>query len=104
MQIKDVTFNELYYGFQKKDLIKVLPREDNFKPKTKWVLIAKAWFWKGLNKDWKFVPKQGISKEAAIKHIQALLNTWFLSKEEKIKFSSKLMSLWFENFEGQINE
>ncbi len=104
MQIKDTTFHELNYGFNKKILTRVLPREDNYKPKTKWVLIAKAWYWNGLNKDWKFIPKQGISKEGAIRHIQALLNTWFLTKEEKIRHSSKLMSLWFDNFEGLINE
>jgi hypothetical protein len=102
MRIKEITFNELYYGFNEKLLTIVLPREDNYKPKTKWVLIAKSWFWNGLDKDWKFIPRSGVSKEAAMKHIQALLNTYCLSKEDKIKYSAKLMSLWFDQFEGRI--
>lgn len=103
MLIKNVSFNELYYGFNEKTLSKVVPKIDNYKPKTKWLLVAKHWYWYGLNKDWKLIPKSGVSKEAAMKHIQALLNTWYLSKDEKVAHGAKLLSLWFDNFEGKIH-
>lgn len=101
-QIKEVAFGELHYGTSDYNSIApkyhFIPKEFKFGD-NKWRDAAEYWFYKGLHKDSKLIPKRMIDKEAAIRHIQCLLNCWLINHKYKIAAAAYLLSQWFEDVE-----
>jgi hypothetical protein len=100
--IKQVGFGEFYYGTNETRLIAPsyasIPKEFKVQTNmTKWRIASIVWFRYGLHKDSRLIPKKGIDKEAAIKHIQCLLNCYFINLQHKIAAAAYLLSLWFED-------
>ena len=98
--IKPVGYGEFYYGTSDVKSItpvfSAIPRE--FKSgNSKWRIASSIWFKVGLHKDSKLIPKKGVDKEAAIKHVQCLINCYFLNATHKIAAAAFLLSLWFDD-------
>ena len=98
--VKYIGYGEFYYGTNDTRTIaptySLIPKE--FKVGfTKWRIASNIWFKRGLHKDSKLVPKKGIDKEMAIKHIQCLLNCFFVHTSLKIATAAYLLSLWFDD-------
>jgi hypothetical protein len=96
-RIKDVSFGEMYYGTS--DINSIIPKTLPYKFQKNqiepWNTVALDWFKQGIRKESILIPVYGIDKEKAMKHIQCLFNTWFLTKDQKIKNASFLLSIWF---------
>ena len=60
-----------------------------------WCAVAEEWFYRGADAN-KFVPKPGIDKTAALRHLQACLGSYQPKHEHKMAGVGYLMSLWFE--------
>lgn len=71
--------------------------EEFKRTKTKWNHVVCEWFFKGLPKGTKFVPKEGIDRERALRHIQTCLGSFEPKHEHKEAGVAYLMSLWFED-------
>lgn len=64
---------------------------------TKWNQIVCEWFFNGLPKGTKFVPKDDIDKTEALRHIQTCLGSFQPKHEHKEAGVAYLLSLWFED-------
>lgn len=98
MEVKDVGFGEYYYGTTDINTIIPMSVPDDFKPPNKmepWHGVAVQWFNEGIGKESILIPKPGIDKEKAIKHVSCIFNTWFLTKPQKLANVSYLLSTWF---------
>jgi len=62
-----------------------------------WNNVASHWFCFGLKG--KLVPKPGIEKQAALRHLAAVMGSYQPKHEHKIAGVAYLMSLWFEPYE-----
>ena len=60
-----------------------------------WHRFVKDWFFNGLPET-RFLPKEGIDKNRAIRHIATILNSDSIHFDRKIPSSAYLLSLWFE--------
>lgn len=59
-----------------------------------WLLIARRWFYEGLPQGVSFVAKEGISAEAAYRHLSVVLGCYGLKHEHKEAAAAWLMSRW----------
>lgn len=73
-----------------------LPEE--FKRPNKWESVISTWFYEGL-KGATFVPRDGINKTDALKHIGYCLGSWEPKHEHKMAGCAYLLSKWFERVE-----
>lgn len=94
-----VTAPELAFGG---DMQKLLPPLADipveFKDRgngTKWNAIQRKWFFEGLPAGTRFVPKEGVDEQAALRHLGAIQRSWAPKHEHKEAGVSWLMSLWF---------
>lgn len=62
--------------------------------RTEWNKLVSQWFFGGL-KSFDCVPKEGVDKSAAMKHVAAILRSWEPSHEHKEAGCAYLLSLWF---------
>lgn len=69
----------------------------------KWQKIVDDWFFSGLRMT-NVVPKEGVDKVQAIRHIKAILHSWSPKHEHKTAGVAYLMSLWFDVFEYEVNK
>ena len=63
---------------------------------TKWNDITSKWFYNGL-KNVKFIPKEGVETNKALRHIKAILSSWEPKHEHKEAGVAYLLSQWFED-------
>jgi hypothetical protein len=66
---------------------------------TKWNRIVSKWFFSGLPKETRFVPKDGIDTNAAKAHLRAILVSFEPKHEHKESSAAYLLSKWFEDVE-----
>lgn len=85
------------------DMRRLLPKEDDI-PKdfrrhegTKWNKIQARWFFFGLPKETKFVPKEGIETAVALNHLGTIQRSFEPRHQHKEAAVAWLMSLWFED-------
>lgn len=65
-----------------------------------WVRSARAWFFGGVDlAKSTVVPKPGVDRGAALRHLQAVLGSFEPKHEHKEAGAGYLMSLWFERFD-----
>lgn len=76
-----------------------IPAEFKRHSGTDWNRIMAQWFYSGLPKGTKFVPREAIDELAALKHLQYCLGSWEPKHEHKEAGVAYLMSLWFERVE-----
>lgn len=62
----------------------------------KWMKLTSKWFFRGLNGD--FVPKDGIDKNVALRHLKTILGSFEPKHQHKEAGVAYLMSLWFSDF------
>ena len=73
---------------------------DEFKHRrTEWNKVFSTWFYKGLPKGTQFIPKEGIDRDEAMRHIKYCMGSWEPKHEHKEAGVAYLMSLWFERVE-----
>lgn len=82
------------------DMKKLLPPmheipEEFQRLRTDWNELISKWFFRGL-KSFDCVPKEGIDRGTALKHIGAILRSWEPSHEHKEAGCAYLLSLWFD--------
>ena len=66
---------------------------------TKWNKVVSRWFYSGLPKETRFVPKAGIDESAAKAHLRAILVSFEPKHEHKEAGAAYLLSKWFEDVE-----
>ena len=76
---------------------KEIPEEFNFGKNTKWNKIIARWFFQGLPKNTKFIPKKDIDINEALRHIKCVLGSFAPKHEHKESGLAYLMSLWFDD-------
>jgi hypothetical protein len=78
----------------------VIPEEfKDRNDRNKWVKIIDDWFFKGLPKDTKFLPKEGVDAQAELKKISAIMNSWAPQHEHKTAGCAYLLSQAFEDIQ-----
>jgi hypothetical protein len=73
-----------------------IPKEFH-RGRTKWNELQARWFYEGLPEGTNFRPKDGISTDAALRHLKAILGSFQPKHEHKEACVAYLMSLWFED-------
>lgn len=63
---------------------------------NKWVDVFSAWFYDGL-RDFPFVPRPGIDRGMALRHIKACMGSFEPKHEHKEAGVAYLLSQWFED-------
>ena len=58
--------------------------------------VVSRWFFRGLPKGTEFKPKEGIDKDAALRHIKYVLGSWEPKHEHKEAGVAFLLNEWFE--------
>jgi len=61
---------------------------------TRWNELMARWFYDGL-KGHEFCAKEGVDKDAALRHLMAILGSYEPKHEHKEAAVAYLMSLWF---------
>jgi hypothetical protein len=62
-----------------------------------WGKLTSEWFFRGLKGQ--FIPKDGIDKQAAMRHLGAVMRSFEPKHEHKEAGVAYLMSLWFDRYE-----
>lgn len=93
---KEVNGLDLAFGGDMKKLLPAIHEipEDFREEKTEWNRMVEQWFYGGL-KSFDSVPKEGVDKGAAIKHMSAILKSFEPKHEHKMSGCAYLLSLWF---------
>lgn len=66
---------------------------------TEWNKLFSRWFYSGLPKGTEFVPREGINRDEAIRHIRYCMKSFEPKHEHKEAGVAYLLSLWFERVE-----
>lgn len=75
-----------------------VPKEfKGFHANTKQNEIVSKWFFSGLPEGTKFIPKEGIDKNIALRHIGTILRSFEPKHEDKVAACAYLFSLWFDD-------
>jgi hypothetical protein len=64
---------------------------------TPWNKLQSRWFFTGLPKETVWVPKEGIDKDVALRHLKTIQGSFEPKHEHKEAAVAYLMSLWFES-------
>jgi len=67
----------------------------------KYTQVVDDWFFKGMRMI-HVVPKHGIDKGKAMRHLRVIMQSWEPQHEHKTAAVAWLMSLWFEKFEYEV--
>jgi hypothetical protein len=81
-----------------------IPDEFDLPGNTKWNKIISMWFFQGLPPETKFIPKDGIDSNDALRHIAAILRSFEPKHEHKESGCAYLMSLWFDDVIISVNK
>lgn len=68
---------------------------------TLWNRVQMQWFYRGIDPAG-FVPKPGIERDAALRHLKAIQGSFEPKHEHKEAAVAYLMSLWFEDYTGEV--
>lgn len=68
----------------------------NMNCNTEWNEITRQWFYSGLPRSTKFVPKDGVDPEKALRAIKATLGSFEPKHEHKEAAVAYMLSCWFE--------
>jgi hypothetical protein len=104
---KKVSGVEMTFGGGTKKLLPPMcdiPEEFDLPGNTKWNKIISMWFFQGLPPETKFIPKDGIDSNDALRHIAAILRSFEPKHEHKESGCAYLMSLWFDDVIIPVNE
>lgn len=97
-EISDVTF--AFPGSVEKEYMpeyKEIPEEfRDLNRKTVWNELFSKWFFSGLENDDIFIPKEGIDKKMALRHINTIMRSFQPKHEHKEASVAYLMSIWFQ--------
>lgn len=77
-----------------------IPDEFKRRPGTKWNKLFSDWFFGGL-KSLRLAPNEGIDKDAALRHIKALMGSFEPKHEHKEAGVAYLMSKYFADAEWE---
>lgn len=94
---KPVTDLDLAFGGRIADLMPAyrdLPEEFR-RERDPFTRLVSSWFFKGLDTT-KLTAKEGVDKDAALRHCRAIMGSFDPSHEHKIAGVAWLMSKWFE--------
>ena len=74
--------------------------------RTKWNDLFSDWFFEGLPAGTQFIPKAGIDKSEALRHIRTIMSSFKPDHNHKEACCAYLMSLWFDKIDtgGKQNE
>jgi len=79
---------------------KMLPPRKEI-PKKYWAWhgqdLASQWFYEGLPKGTTFVPKEGVDRQKALRHLKALLGSFEPEHNHKMAAVTFLLDEWFED-------
>lgn len=67
----------------------------------KWIKVVDDVFFRGI-KIVEAIPKNGIDKKVAIRHLTSILHSWEPKHEHKTAGVAYLMSLWFDEFKYEL--
>jgi len=93
MQPVEVTGLDMAFGG---DMSKLIPK-DIPEGHDKFEDIVAKWFFQGLPDGTEFVPKNGIDKNKALKHIASILRSFEPKHEVKMAACAYLAEEWFED-------
>lgn len=100
IKVQDVTGLDLAFGGSIKKLLpsyEEIPKEfKKFAGGPKWNSVVSDWFYKGI-KGAKWIPKEGIDTNKALKHVQACLTSFEPSHEHKMAGCAYLLSEFFKD-------
>lgn len=99
---KEVSQMELVFGGNMSILMitmKDIPKDFHSLQGTEWNKIIARWFFGGLPQGTKFIPKEGIDKNKALRHLKAIMGSFEPKHEHKEACCAYLLSLWFEKIE-----
>jgi hypothetical protein len=65
-----------------------------------WERFVDDWFFRGADSS-KLVPKPGIDKQKAIRHLQCILGSFELTHEDKRAAVTHLLGEWFEPLQAE---
>lgn len=65
---------------------------------TLWNEVVSAWFFSGIPRACEWIPKVGIDKTAALRHVGAILASFEPDHGSKEEIAAYLLSLWFDDF------
>ena len=60
-----------------------------------WIEFQERWFFEGLPKETRFYVKDGIDKDAALRHLSVIQGSFSPKHEHKMAAVAYLASLWF---------
>src|SRR3990172_3629396 len=69
--------------------------EDYWRMSGPKVKVASEWFYRGLDMS-VLIAKNGVDKEAAIRHLRVVLGSWEEKHEYKMAAASYLIDQWFD--------
>jgi hypothetical protein len=69
---------------------------------NKWCVLVSNWFFRGLKKS-EFVPKEGVDRDEALRHIKAILGSFEPKHEHKEAACAYLLALWFKSVQYENN-
>lgn len=98
-QVKEISDMEAAFPADVKRLMpkwEEIPEEFKKFGGTPWNAIFNEWFYSGL-KDMKAVPKPGVDRNKALRHILTIMRSYEPKHEHKEAAVSFLMSEWFES-------
>jgi hypothetical protein len=100
MKPQKVDTDALVFGMNINNLMpewNSIPEEFKKHKGNQWADIFNKWFFSGLKG--KFILKDGIDLEMAMRHIKCIMGSWDIQHEVKEASVTYLMSLWFEKFQ-----
>jgi len=86
------------------DINKIIPKWNNIPEEfknmnntNKWTDIVSKWFFQGLPRDTKFIPKHDIDAKQALVHVSHILQSFEPKHEHKTAACAYLLYLWFDD-------
>ena len=68
----------------------------------KWIDLVSRWFFSGLPKGTGFIARDGIDKDAALRHLRTIMVSFEPKHEHKEACVAYLMSLWFSDVKAPV--
>ena len=78
------------------DLQKMMPKVPaNYPDRQKWERFQSDWFYSGLKGTEGLIPREGVDKNKAVRHLKTIQGSFEPSHEDKVAAVAYLASLWF---------
>jgi hypothetical protein len=102
--VKEVSDLQIAFGGSVQELMpayKEIPMEFR-EGHTKWNQVFNDWFFHGL-KNATFRPKEGIDPEKALRHLKAIMSSFWPKHEHKEAAVAYLLSQWFHDVTYEVD-